>query len=190
MLALLAVPVWLGGLDASSGFVSFAGGWSTNSALFPVLERATSMLFAMIGTVGMPAGHWVRLAAALAIGGLASYLAWHPLAGVEDLLRRAYALVTALVLLSPAQFPWYVLWVLPIAVLHHGYTWLVASAVMPIYYLSFHFLARGTYADHAVWITWVIWAPVWLACWHDWSQGRFTSAVEPAQFREPARAIG
>ena len=44
------------------------------------------------------------------------------------------------------------------------------AATIPLYYLGFHFLARGTYATFKSIVVWLIWVPVWLALavelWH------------------------
>ena len=75
--------------------------------------------------------------------------------------------------MSPAQFPWYVLWILPLAALRPSYGWHVAAALMPIYYSAFHFIARDAYAIYETWIVWLIWIPVWsvlaLELWRGWS---------------------
>lgn len=158
-----ALPVWLGGIGQTSGFVGFATQWTTNSALFPLLERAATALLAPISPSPVLPGLLVRTAAALAIAVAALVLAWRPIAGARDLVARATGTMTVLLLLSPAQFPWYVLWVLPFAVLQPGHGWHVAAAVMPLYYTAFHFHTTGTYAVFERYVVWALWLPIWLA---------------------------
>lgn len=155
-------PIWPGGLDASSGFIGFANHWATNSALFPQLERLAALLVGDGGPERILPGRVVRLVSATAVLSLALWVARAPICGANDLLARAYLVVTALLLLSPAQFPWYVLWVLPLAVLRPGFGWHVAAATLPLYYLAFHFRARESFWIYEFLIVWAIWLPVWL----------------------------
>ena len=163
MLLLFGVPVWIGGIDATSGFVEFAKHWATNSALLPLLERLAAGLLSAPMAESLPPGRLVRLISVLGVIMLAVYVARPPIRDARDIVARVYVVVTALLLLSPAQFPWYVLWALPIATLHPGIGWHVAAAVMPIYYTAFHFQRQGSYAVYETWIVWMIWFPVWIA---------------------------
>jgi hypothetical protein len=108
VVALWAIPIWLGGLDQQSGFVAYLSSWQTNSALFPALERA-------VGAVVPPetAGIVVRAIIALCLVVLAVLVRLKPIESPDDLMGRASLMVAALVLLSPAQFPWYVVWFAP-----------------------------------------------------------------------------
>lgn len=166
--AATATPIWLGGLDPSSGFVGFASYWATNSALFPILQRAVASITGTAGTDALLPGRIVRLASAAVVLGLAVQLSWRPILDARDLLRRACMICSVLLLLSPAQFPWYVLWVLPLATLNPGIGWHVAAATMPLYYSAFHFVARKNLPFFETWIVWLIWVPIWLALASDY----------------------
>lgn len=163
LLAAFAAPVLMGGLDATSGFVAFATRWTTNSALFPVLEHLTAMLLGMASRETVPPGQIARGLVALVVLGVAFQAAVAPLAGARDLIGRAYLVVTVVLLASPAQFPWYLLWVLPLAVLHGRIGWQIGAALMPLYYTAFHFRARGDFSTHEAIVVWLIWVPIWLA---------------------------
>jgi len=88
--------------------VAYLSSWQTNSALFPALERA-------VGAVVPPetAGIVVRAIIALCLVVLAVLVRLKPIESPDDLMGRASLMVAALVLLSPAQFPWYVVWFAP-----------------------------------------------------------------------------
>ena len=53
------------------------------------------------------------------------------------------AIVAALFLLSPTQFPWYYLWLLPLLVLAPNRALLGLTLMLPMYYLRFYYDARG-----------------------------------------------
>jgi hypothetical protein len=76
------------------------------------------------------------------------------------------ALVTvtgALVLVSPTQFPWYFLWLLPLLALEPVWPLLAMTVTLPLYYLRFYYLGvdEVRYFDNV--IVWLEWVPVWVA---------------------------
>lgn len=174
------LPVWLGGLDETSGFVGFANHWTTNSALFPALQRGVAALVGDAESNPVLSGRIVRGGSAGAVLAFAIWSAWPPLRDARDLVSRAYRIVTLLLLLSPAQFPWYVLWVLPLAITQPGIGWHVAAAIMPLYYSAFHLLAIGAYWVFEAVIVWMIWVPVWFALARDAARARTREPGEAA----------
>lgn len=170
--ALFAWPVLSAGLDSTSGFVAYASKWKTNSALFPLIETATAPL----------------LARALVVTTLAAVVLWQcrtPHQDSEDILRRAAIIVAALFLLSPAQFPWYYLWVLPLLCLYPVPGLLVLTATLPLYYTAFYFLPRSTYETFSNGIVWLIWLPAWgLLAWQ--GRDRIAARVFPRTQRSTA----
>jgi hypothetical protein len=77
-------------------------------------------------------------------------------------MQRAAPVAFALVLLSPAQFPWYMIWMMPFLAFRPYWGLLATAVTVPLYYAAFHFIARGRYDVFAHGIVWGIWAPVWL----------------------------
>ncbi len=64
-----------------------------------------------------------------------------------------------LYLLSPAQFPWYAIWMLPFLCFRPWLGLLAVTALVPIYYAAFHFIARDTHEIFRNYVVWVIWIP-------------------------------
>ncbi len=160
-LALMAAPMVMAGLDGTSGLVAYATQWDTNSALFPALERGLSTL-AEAASVSWPApGILARGLVGLALGAIALWVARRPFTDTEDLVTRALLVTGALFLLSPAQFPWYYLWVLPLLVLVPVTGLLLATATLPLYYTAFHYLARDAIDVFNDTLVWAVWLPVW-----------------------------
>jgi hypothetical protein len=155
------LPTLLAGLDLRSGYVAYAQLWTTNSALFPMIEGLSRV---SLRPWGFEAAAWAlaRTVIALFLGGLALWQARRPIRSTENLIERAGLVVAALVLLSPAQFPWYMIWMIPFLAFQPRWGLLVITVTAPLYYLSFHFLARGAYETFSIWVVWAIWAPVWI----------------------------
>jgi hypothetical protein len=161
MTFLWLLPALLGGFDLNSGYVAYVRHWTTNSALFPMIEGLSRL---SLRPWGLEESAWAvsRAATALLLGSLALWQAWLPIRTTKDLIQRASLVVFALVLLSPAQFPWYMIWMLPFLAFRPYWGLLATSVTVPLYYVSFHLLARGAYDIFSDWIVWVIWAPVWI----------------------------
>jgi hypothetical protein len=159
--ALWLLPPWLHGLDANAGYVAYLQRWTTNSALFPALESASELV---LRPLGLERNGWAaaRLVAALIVGSIALWQAWQPIRSPLDLMQRATIVTAGLVLLSPAQFPWYLIWMLPFLAFRPSWGLLLTTVTVPLYYVAFHLYARGAYDVFRDWIVWVIWVPVWL----------------------------
>jgi len=165
IVTLWAIPIWSAGLDDQSGFATYFSSWQTGSALFPALER---MVAVPLGWMALPAD-WTGLVArsllALCLAIVALLVSMKPIADADDLLGRASLVVAALVLLSPAQFPWYAVWFAPFLAFRPWTGFLLLTATLPLYYLDFYFyfIGRDQPETFTTWIVWIIWLPVWAA---------------------------
>jgi alpha-1,6-mannosyltransferase len=63
--------------------------------------------------------------------------------------------------LSPAQYPWYLMWLLPFLAFWPSRSVLLLCATIPLYYASFHFAARETLETARPILLALIWGPVW-----------------------------
>ncbi len=150
-------PQIAAGLDQQAGVVAYASSWSRNSALTPALEALSQLI---VG--GLNAALVARGLIAVVLATVVMRLAWRPIASLDDLMRRATLTVGALLLLSPAQYPWYSIWLAPLLALHPIPGFLLLPAVLPLYELFFYFAARAlpNVFNHS--IVWAIWIPVWV----------------------------
>ncbi|RME94999.1 MAG: DUF2029 domain-containing protein, partial [Alphaproteobacteria bacterium] len=158
---LCAWPLVSAGLDETSGLLAYAARWKTNSALYPLLESGASALLAASGISSLSPSLLARSLIALAICAVALFQARSAFSTLDDLITRALVITACVFLLSPAQFPWYYLWVLPLLALRPVPGLLLAGATLPLYYSAFHFLAHGSYTDFTRYVVWIIWLPVW-----------------------------
>ena len=184
MVALWALPVLMGGLDARSGFRAYAADWQANSALLPALRGLLEGLFATLGQPVGPAGMVARLALAFTAGLVALATVRAPLEGAADVMARAAVVTLALVLLSPAQFPWYAIWTIPFLPFAPRWGVMAMAVLLPIYYASFHFAALGRPEIFRGQVVWLVWLPIWLllACdaWVAWRARRRAGTIATA----------
>jgi alpha-1,6-mannosyltransferase len=163
IVAALAIPLWLDGLDRQSGSAAYFSSWQTGSALFPVLERAVAMPLSWLALPSEMAGLVARGIIALWLAVIALRVSLRPVENADDLLGRASLVVAAVILLSPAQFPWYAVWFAPFLAFRPWAGFLLLAATLPLYYLDFYFIGRGQPEIFTDAIVWIIWVPVWAA---------------------------
>lgn len=143
-LVLCGPLMWASFLAAQSGLTAYAGGWSVNNAPF----AWASWLF--LHLVGPGAGEvTLRALVVLAAGATSLAVAAQRPDGLNELIGRAALLAAALFYLSPAQFPWYAAWFLPLAAASGRWILVVATVGLPIYYLFFPLAVAGHRDAHA-----------------------------------------
>ncbi|MDA0578699.1 MAG: hypothetical protein O3B24_11450, partial [Verrucomicrobia bacterium] len=165
ILALVTWPAVQGFLNPASGFAAYAERWEMNDALFMALLYGIRLL---LGWVGSPefASPIARLVCTGLLGLWVGWLAWRPAASTIDLPERMLLAIAMVFLLSPAQFPWYSIWMLPFLALRPRLSLMLLFVLLSLYGLRFHFDARDRVAifDHG--IVWLEYVPVWgLLAW-------------------------
>jgi hypothetical protein len=174
-----ALPPLLGGLGSDSGFVAYASHWQTNSALFQGLQAATKTLLSSLELAPDMAGMIVRLVTAGMVAAAAIWLTLQASDEPAAIVRAAAFIVLAMLLLSPAQFPWYGAWVLVFApfILPAGMIGL--TVFLPLYYVSFYFYGIGDFGYGVQWLVWIEWLPIWMLLGFDaWRQWRLPLRVD------------
>jgi hypothetical protein len=163
ILAAWALPIWFGGFDRQSGFATYLTSWQTGSALFPALERAVAIAFFWMELPAETIGLVARGIVVLCLAVIGLLVSLKPVENADDLLGRASWVIAALVLLSPAQFPWYAVWFAPFLAFRPWTGFLLLAATLPLYYLDFYFITHGRAEVFPQLIVWIIWIPVWAA---------------------------
>lgn len=138
VLAAAIGPLALSALHPGSGLTAYASSWGNNNAFFAWANFLLSNLIdptaaerALRVSVGLSA-FIVSLALARGAGG-----------GPRTLVCSYLIVAAAVFYLSPAQFPWYAVWFLPLAAILRNWPLLLASATLPFYYLFYPLWADG-----------------------------------------------
>jgi hypothetical protein len=164
-LAATLLPMVLSGLNRSSGLVAYSRYWEMNDALYTLLAWGVD---GMAGLLQLPPALTAltpRLAAALVVAGGVGWLAWRR----EMAVGQQFLIATTLLfMLSPTQFPWYYLWLLPFLAMHPHPALILYTALLPIYYLRPLMVHHGHGNTFDQVVVWVQHGPViiWLA--RDW----------------------
>lgn len=175
-----AVPYALANLGGeSSGLLAYAEKWKTFSALFPVLEGLAAGMAGLFAFVPAAAGVLARGLIGVALVGLAVWLARRPVADADDLLRRVAMLATAMLLVSPSQFPWYAVWCLPFLPFAPLLALRALAITLPLYYTAFYFIGQGQRPVFDQVIVWIAWLPIWGLLAFELTRGRLWGEPDP-----------
>ncbi|MEW5912283.1 MAG: hypothetical protein AB1814_06985, partial [Thermodesulfobacteriota bacterium] len=160
--AALLWPLLAAGLGSQSGLLAYAGRWEMNDSVFMLLAAGLGQTPARILTAALVLA-WVL------------WLARQDESVPQDLPRRCLLAVAGLFLLSPTQFPWYYLWLLPLLAVWPLAPLLWLTLLLPLYYLRFWLAAWGLTGLYDRWLVWIIYLPVWAGLLWQWRAGRRTA---------------
>ena len=179
LMLLWAWPLATVALEPSSGFVAYFGTWQTNSALFPALQAIMAKVLSVFGVGERVPGLVVRGFIALCVASLSLAVALRPPKDAYETLWRAALVVAAVILLSPAQYPWYSVWIAPLLVFVPLWCFLTLAVTLPLYYLRFYLAAHDVGEQFAAVVVWFIWVPAWAALALEIFWRQRNSAVDP-----------
>jgi alpha-1,6-mannosyltransferase len=138
----LCLPAVLSAFNASSGLTAYASGWSVNNTPYAWVSWWIFTIWPGDGE------RLLRLALALVMAAAALAVAVRPVADLAQAAGRALVVAALLFYLSPAQFPWYSAWFIPLAAAGGCRPLLLATATLPVYYLFFPLAAAGNGTVH------------------------------------------
>ncbi len=169
---LLLLPVYLGGCDWNSGFMVYGRQWEMNDALFMALTWGVAWFAKLVPATFSVLPTQVDAAARIfTLLILSAWIAWlsrNQPAAPSEFWERSLLIVAALFLLSPTQFPWYYLWVMPFLVIKPRFSLLLLGALLPLYYLRFYYAARDNVGVFDYCIVWLEYIPVWCMLIYEW----------------------
>ncbi len=145
-----------------SGFYAYGERWEMNDALFMIYLKASELAGSAFGFGGDQADLLARIAVGTTVLLWTLWLCRKPAVSSEQLLNRALLIVGAVFMLSPTQFPWYYLWMMPFLVVTPRWSLLVLTAMLPMYYLKFYYSALDNVNFFHNRLVWVEYAPTLL----------------------------
>ena len=153
---------FLSGPGDTSSLGAYSQSWENNSSLFRLILGSTQWILPFMD---IHPGHGQllsRIIAGILVIGWTFYVVLKKTTGDYDLYRKTLAIVAAVFLLSPTQFPWYYIWLLPFLVIRPSFSLLCLTVLMPLYYLQYFLEAGGRLDIFSDVIVWVEFVPIWL----------------------------
>ncbi len=161
-------PVILTDFDQSSGFQAYTYRWQLNDSLFRIILWGSQ---STLSAIGIHPGHGqvaARTIVALILFTLIVYLTIRKTEEPRQLFQQCLLVTAGLFLLSPTQFPWYCLWMIPFLAIAPRRSLLLLTAVLPLYYLWHYYSAIGKVELFNRWVVWVEFVPVWILLLREW----------------------
>jgi hypothetical protein len=166
------VPVRAAALDSSSGFVVYAQRWEMNDALFMIVKWCARSVLGVVGSDPAAAQFVARIFVFVILAAGIAWLTRRNVTDPRDMCERWLLVVAAIFLLSPTQYPWYCVWLVPFLAIRPRFSLLLLTALLPLYYLRFYLNARDQAAIFDRGIVWVEYVPVWLLLMREWYAAR------------------
>ncbi len=162
LVTLLSPMMWAFSLGERSGFIAYGQSWEMNDALFMVVEGIVQLASTPFNVFSDTVEQWSRYAVGAIVFVWLVILLRKPITEVSDLFNRLVLLLGVFFMLSPTQFPWYFLWLLPFLALSPRPSLLLLSVMLPMYYLRFYFSSIDNVEVFHNRLVWVEYAPVLL----------------------------
>ncbi len=172
------LPFYLAGLDTSSGFRVYGTSWEMNDSCFMAIAWGVRHV---IEIFGLDADHAGFAARAVVFSILIAWTLW--IIRVKDThsaetAQRCLLITAAIYLLSPTQYPWYFLWLLPFLAIVPKMSLLILTPLLSLYYLRYYLSPRGFSGIHDQVVVWVEFGPVWCLLLWEGYRNRGESPVE------------
>ena len=154
-------PILYSGLGELSGLSAYASYWQMNDALYMVAFWGISKVVTISNDPIFI--HLLTRSVVVCILVVVTFLTIRKshFDNIE-LVGRFLLIIAILFFLSPTQFPWYFLWLLPFLAVRISYSFLLLTTLLPIYYLRCYFQARQNTDLFDHWVVWLQYLPVWL----------------------------
>ncbi len=201
---LLSPLIAIVALGKDSGFVAYGTRWEMNDALFMIFPWSIKRIAGLLGweLEGGTAHRGGKLIIMAILATVVLWASWRTFraegysgrslgAWPEEKKTRwcngLLWIVATLFLLSPTQFPWYYLWVLPLLALTPNRALLGLTAMLPLYYLRFYYNAHGEVDFFHYRIVWIEYAPIWglllFDAWKSWreKENRQGNVAQPSR---------
>lgn len=158
---LILLPFINSGLNETSGLVAYGMKWKTNSAFFSGFEALLIQFMNLFSTKSTIGALLARGIIGLSLIGLVFWFAFSKSQQHNSVLFKISVVCFALFFVSPAQFPWYFVWIAPFLVFYPLWGFVCLVPLLWLYYLGFYLFTIDYYQDYQFLIVLFIWLPVW-----------------------------
>ena len=153
-------PLFFSYFDQASGIEAYTRSWQNNDSFFRIILAAAEFVLPLFGYHPGHGQFVSRIAVGLVLIFAIVYLIKNKSDGRLDHFKISLVIISFAFFLSPAQFPWYYLWMLPFLTIIPYKPLLLLTALMPLYYLRYYFEPSGQYEFCYQYIVWLEYLPV------------------------------
>lgn len=167
---LLLAPMLIHEPAAGSGLARYAEAWQNNAGFYAAHHAVWTHALPLIGIDAWHSQTVTRWATAILLITLLVLLTWPRITSERDAVHRCLLAAAAIFLISPTQFPWYFVWLVPLLAVWPIRALVLYTALLPLYHLN----------EIAPWVVWVQHVPVWALLMHDGTRSLFQSRPDRA----------
>ena len=170
-IGILFLPIYLSGLDSSSGLIAYGQSWQNNDSIFRILIYISELSLNLLGYETFQKYTVARYLVIALIALWILFVTFGKAFRENDLFSKSLYIVAFAFLVSPTQFPWYYTWLIPLLAVKPRFSLLLLTALLPLYYLRYYFEPRGQLEIFTNIIIWIEFIPVWVLLLWEWRKG-------------------
>ena len=164
---IILFPIFISYFDIGSGIEAYTRSWQNNDSIFRIVLATSELVLPLIG---YHPGHGQMLSR-IVVGCLVIlavlYFSKDKVKKDLDYIKTALIITAVTFFLSPTQFPWYFLWMIPFLTFIPYKPLLLLTVLMPLYYLRYYYEPRGEYDFYYQYVVWIEYLPVLLWIGYD-----------------------
>ena len=169
---LIFIPVYLSGVDETSGFSTYSKSWENNDAFFTLVVWIWQVILPVFGAHPGYGQLAARITVFTILGILILFLLVRNSRDNVNVFNSCLIIIGAAFLISPTQFPWYFVWLIPFLTIKPKMSLLILTAILPLYYLRYYFEPRGNFYLFNYGVVWIEFVPVWILLIRDLLKSR------------------
>lgn len=174
---IIFIPVYTSGIDDTLGFRTYSKSWENNDAFFLLVVWMWQLVLPVFG-IHLGYGQLAaRGTVFLILGILILFLLFQDNQDRLKFSRNCLIIISTAFLISPTQFPWYFVWLIPFLTFKPKMSLLILTALIPMYYLRYYFEPRGNLNLFIYGVVWFEFVPVWILLLTDWLKSRNAQSI-------------
>ncbi|MBI5248752.1 MAG: DUF2029 domain-containing protein [Desulfomonile tiedjei] len=164
--AISFLPVYLSGIDDSSGFVAYGRHWEMNDLAYKLISSGVKYVLFSLALDTSSTQVISRILVCLVLAFWTLWLTRTAPLDSKQAWERCLLIIAAVFLLSPTGFPWYFLWVVPFLVINPRPSLLLLNCLLPLYYMVYYCRGLGDPSTFDNLVVWAEYLPfVFVASW-------------------------
>lgn len=157
---ILLLPLLVSYFYQGSGIEAYSRSWQNNDSIFRIILAISEFILPIIGYHPGHGQFISRVAAGIIVVLTILFFIRYRAKDSLEYFKTGLIIISFTFFLSPAQFPWYYLWMLPFLIFIPYKPLLFLTVLMPLYYLRYYFEPRGEYEFYYRYIVWLEYLPV------------------------------
>jgi hypothetical protein len=159
--------------QSTSAFFNYSTRWELNDSIFRIILWISQGILQLVYVDPGYGQHIARIIVVLTTLWGVIYLTSKRGENDMSLYRSALILISFIFMISPTQFPWYAIWLLPFLTVQPRFSLLLLTPLLTIYYLRYYFQLYQREILFDNYLVWLQYIPVWALIIMEWRRGKW-----------------